>query len=166
MVDLTLRCQPFGAELATALDPKVRALLFSLGDAAPKDEIAEVKFRLPIDKQHVTVYRLDEFEHAQIVFTHVEISGIRARTEKGVDGYALVFYASFGPVGKDELEMICDWHTQQRFLTFHPQAPVLNFAGKDAPEDDAPPAPPRRGRRGGAAIQAGDALRPGVAAEH
>ena len=67
------------------------------------------------------------------------------------DGYALVFYASFGPVGKEELEYIVGWHTQQRFLTFAPQEPALDFKG--AAEPDTAPAGPRRVARGRATAE-------------
>jgi hypothetical protein len=165
VIDLTLRVQPLTPELAAALDPDVRALLFTLGDARPKPKIKAVQFALTIPRQSLTVHRLPELD-GSIVFSDCEIGDVRARTEKGVDGLALIFYAAYGPASPRDLEYVCDWHTQQRFVTFHPQAPTLDFAGADAPEDDAPPAPPRRGRRGSPAVGPGDELRPGVAAEH
>jgi len=81
-----------------------------------------------------------------------------------------VFYVAYGPASPRELEYVCDWLTQQRFVTFQPQQPALDFAGQ-APEDDeaAPPAPLRRGRgrpRTGPPVQEGDEVRPGVHAEH
>jgi len=162
MVDLTLRVQPFTLELATALDPDVRALLFSMNSGEPKPKIKSLEFRLTVDRQRVDVYTLpEENGRPQIAFSDVEISSVRARTEKGVDGFGLVFYASFGPVGKDELEYVCNWHTQQRFVTFEPQDPALDFA-KPAAVDDAP----RPRRRRGVAIAPGDEVRPGVHAQH
>lgn len=131
MVDLTLRVQPLTPELASSLDPDVRALLFTMNEATPKPKIKSLEFKLPLDRQMVTVFVLPEDGmHPQITFTDVEIGGIRARTEKGVDGFGLVFYASFGPVGARDLEYVCDWHTQQRFLTFKEQQPALDFAAK------------------------------------
>lgn len=143
MVDLTVRVQPFTVQLAQALHGDVRALLFSLGDATPKPLIHSVKFDLTYPNQTITVRPLAEADDGALVLMDVEISGIRARTEKGVDGYALVFDASLGPVSARELEAFTAWHTEQRFLTCHPQQPVLDFAG--AP-DDAPPAPPKPAR--------------------
>lgn len=165
MVDLTLRVQPFTPELAVSLDPDVRALLFNLTDATAKAKIKALHFNLTVPRQALAVYLLPESLEG-ILFADVEITDPRARTEKGVDGYGLVFYASLGPVSAGDLEYICNWHTEQRFITFTPQQPALNFDGA-APEATAPPEPPRRGRRRGApGVQAGDELRPGVHAEH
>jgi len=162
MVDLTLRVQPFTAELAGSVDADVRSLLFRMNDATPKEKLKAVHFHLPCPRQALAIYLVPDLEDGQLLIPDVEITGPRARVEKGVDGFGFVFYASFGPVGTRELEYICAWHTQQRFVTFHPQAPALNFEA--ATELDEAPAP-RRGRRRDV-VDAGDELRPGVHAEH
>jgi hypothetical protein len=136
MVDLTLRVQPLTPELATSLDPDVHALLFNLGDGQPKPKIKAMEFRLPCGRQAMSVYLLPEgLADPQIRFVDVEIDRPRARTEKGVDGYGFVFYASFGPVGAQDLEYICNWYTQQRFVTFQPQQLSLI---ENAPESTTP----------------------------
>jgi hypothetical protein len=163
VVDLTLRVQPFGPELAVSLDPDVRALLFSLSDATPKSKLKEVRFRLTFPKQQLLVRMLPELAE-QIVFCDCEVTDVRARTEKGVDGYGLVFYVTYGPASPRELEYVCDWLTQQRFVTFQPEQPALDFAAKD--EEALPAAAPRRGRRKGSPVATGDELRPGIHAEH
>jgi hypothetical protein len=171
MVDLTLRVQPLTVELAASLDPDVRALLFTMSDAMPKEKLKAIHFRLPVPRQALTVFSLPHDDVGLILIPDVEITDPRARTEKGVDGFGLVFYASFGPVGTRELELICAWHTEQRFVSFHPQEPALDFAGKSEPETPEPARRvPRRGRppKDGypKPMQAGDELRPGVHAEH
>jgi len=138
MVDLTLRVQPFTPELAVSLDPDVRALIFTMNDARPKPKIKAMEFNLPTPRQTVAVFLLPEIETAQLAFSDVEITSPRARTEKGVDGFALVFYASIGPVSARELEGICDWHTQQRFLTFLPQQPALDLQPDEKPRRRGP----------------------------
>jgi hypothetical protein len=143
MVDLTLRVQPFTVELAAALDADVRALLFTMNEALPKAKLKAIHFRLPVPKQALGVYLLKDVDDGGILLADVEITDPRARVEKGVDGYGFVFYASFGPVSKDELLYLVGWQTQQRFVTFHPHEPALNF--KAAEEAGAPP-PPRRPR--------------------
>lgn len=165
MVDLTLRVQPFTPELAVSMDPDVRALLFSMGDATPKPKLKAAAFTLTVPRQQLTLRLLPDLLD-QIVFCDCEVSDVRARTEKGVDGFSLVFYVSYGPASPRDLEYVCDWLTQQRFVTFQPQQPALNFEARDEPDE---PAVPRRGRgrpRTEPPIQEGDALRPGVAAEH
>jgi hypothetical protein len=161
MVKLTLRVQPFTPALAVSFDPDVRALLFSLGDATPKPKIKALHLALTVPRQMLAIYALPEAERG-LVLTDCEITGCRARTEKGVDGFALVFSVSYGPASPDELEYVCAWLTDQRFVTFHPQAPALDFGAKDDPA----PAPPARRRRGGSAIEPGEKIRPGVHAEH
>jgi hypothetical protein len=164
MVDLTLRVQPFTSDLAVSLDPDVRALLFSLSDATPKPKLKEVRFRLTVPKQQLLIRMLPELAE-QIVLCDCEITDVRARTEKGVDGYGLVFYAAYGPASPRDLEYVCDWLTQRRFVTFQPEQPALDFAAKD--EDHVEPARrvPRRNARK-APVATGDELRPGVHAEH
>lgn len=150
MVDLTLRVQPLTAELAQALDPDVRALLFNLGDALPKGKIKAIHFALVVPRQALTVRLVPESDEAALLIPDVELTDVRARVEKGVDGYALVFYASFGPVSAKDLEYLCSWHTQQRFVTFHPQEPALNFEGAAEP---ATAGGPRRVARTAASAQ-------------
>lgn len=168
MVDLTLRVQPLTAELAQSLDGDVRALLFNMGDALPKGKIKAIHFALTVPRQSCTVRLVPESDDAALLIPDVEITDVRARVEKGVDGYALVFYASFGPVGARDLEYLCTWHTQQRFVTFNPQEPALNFEGAAEPAEPATAAAtggPRRVARP-KPIVPGDEIRPGVHAEH
>jgi len=147
VIDLTLRVQPFTPELAAALHPEVRALLFTLGDGSPKPLLKAVDLRLPaLSKQHLDVHLLPEDSDAQITLLSAEISSPRARTEKGVDGYAFIFYATIGPVGRDELEYVTNWYTQQRFVTFREAQPSLALEEDDS-EPDEDEAKPRRGRR-------------------
>jgi hypothetical protein len=153
VIDLTLRVQPFTPELAAALHPDVRALLFTMTEATPKPLLKGVELKLPnLEKQHLDVYLLPEDGQAQITLLHAEITDPRVRTEKGVDGYALVFYATIGPVGRDELEYVTNWYTQQRFLTFREAQAVMDFAGK--PEGETEQASPRRRGRATAEAQA------------
>lgn len=134
MCDLSLRIQPLTPEMAVAIDPKVRAALFALTDATERPEVKSLTFNLPVTRQKLLVYLLPEADMAQIALSDVEISSLRARTEKGVSGFGFCFDASFGPVGKEELEYVVAWLTQQRFVTFQPQEPALDFAGASEPD--------------------------------
>lgn len=170
VVDLTLRVQPFTPALAVSLDPEVRALLFGLGDAEPKRKIKALHFNLACPRQQLTVTLLPEEPRiGGRAFLDVEISDPRARTQKGIDGYGFVFYATIGPVSAHDLEYICAWHTEQRFVTFDPMEAELDFGG--APTDVRVDAKPARRRRASKPTDddgpmAGDVLRPGVHAEH
>lgn len=172
VIDLTLRVQPFDAVLAASLHPDVRALLFT-GDAdgTPKPLLKSAELRLQdVPHQHIDCALLPPPDEAvgPFVLRDAEITDPRVRTEKGVDGYALIFYATIGPVGRDELEYVVNWYTQARYLTFTEAQMPLDF-DEGADEAAAPPPPARRSRRPRAAGESemeGTALRPGVAAEH
>jgi hypothetical protein len=165
VVDLTLRVQPFDAELAGSLDPDVRALLFTMGDGTPKPKLKAATFALTVPLQQLAIRLVPELPE-RVLFDACTIRGVRARTQKDLDGFALVFRVSYGPASPADLLYVTDWLTQQRFVTFHPQQPALDFAGKAEPDE---PAPPRRGRgrpRTVPPVEKGDALRPGAHAEH
>lgn len=132
MIDLTLRVQPFTPELAGAFDPDVRALLFTLSDATPKPKIKSLAFKLTIPRQLIEICAAPDVTLGSLALSEVEISDVRARTEKGVDGYALVFAASFEHTNSAELEYVCDWLTGQRFLTFTSQQRTLDFEAAGA----------------------------------
>lgn len=136
LVDLTLRVQPFDADLAEALHPDVRALLFT--GTTPHPLVKAVELRVAVDTQHIECSQSADEPIGLFTLREVEISDPRVRTEKGVDGLALVFYATLGPVGRDELEQIVHWYTQVRYLTFNEAQAMLTF--------DAPPPPARRRR--------------------
>ena len=138
IVDLTLRVQPFTSELAVACDPDIHAALFLRGSGEPKPKVKALEFRLPVERQQLTVFLLPEADRAQIAFPEVEITRVRARTEKNVDGYALVFHARFGPPSAKDLEFVCAWHGQQRFLAFQPQNHELEFEAAPAPRARKP----------------------------
>jgi len=140
VIDLTLRVQPFTAELAISLDPDVRALLFTMGDSTPKPKLKAVTFALTIPPQQLTMRLAPELLD-QIMLEACTIRSVRARTQKDLDGFALIFGVSYGPASPADLAYVTEWLTQQRFVTFHPQQAVLDFGAH-------PPSPPRRrGRR-------------------
>jgi hypothetical protein len=147
VIDLTLRVQPFTPELANALHPDVRALLFTMNSATPKPLLKAVALNLAdVPTQHIDAFLLpEETDAAGFTLMDAEIGDLRVRTEKSVDGYALIFYATIGPVGKDELEYVTNWYTQARFLTFREAQATMDFSAKA--EGDTEPRAPRRGRR-------------------
>jgi hypothetical protein len=121
--------------------------------------IAELKLRgIDPPKQDVTVFLLPENRTPSIAFFDVECTDFRVRTERGVDGYAFVFYATVGPLGAEELEKIYTWHRQQRFLTFNKSQSVLNFDAKsEAAVETDPPRPGKKRRE--AAVPAPEEVR-------
>jgi hypothetical protein len=154
IIELTLRVQPFTAQLAAALDPDwygfVKRFLFKQGDGSAITDVKSIEFKPPSDRQLVTAFASTDTVKASIAFDQVKVTKIRARTEKGIDGWALIVHVSFGPVGRAELEYVNAWYTEQRFLSFEAADPSL-FAGGDSdgnddaeeepPPADGPPAP-------------------------
>jgi hypothetical protein len=86
-----------------------------------------------VPRQAVSVRLVPEADDGALQLSDAAITSVRARVQKGVDGYALVFVASVGPISARDLEYLVGWHTLQRFVTFHPQEPVLDFAANPAP---------------------------------
>jgi hypothetical protein len=149
MIDLTLRVQPLTPALASALDLDAHAELFRLNDGSQKEIVKAIEFAISVPNQRMLIYAVPDIPDASLVLLDAEISGVRARTQKDVDGYALIFYVSVGPIEPDHLDYICRWHTEQRFVTFEQQQAALDFE---------PPAaqPPQRQRRRTVAEQRGE----------
>lgn len=133
--DLALRLHPLTPEMASALDEQIRGTLFRRTTAEPVPHLKSVEFNFGIARQVMRVAAAPDTNET-IAIDHVAISGIRARTEKGVDGWGLVFRGSFGPLDKRELEFLWDWYTKQKFVTFDEADPSLDFED-DGTEADA-----------------------------
>jgi len=145
IIDLKLRIQPFTAQMAAALDPSlyafVRRMLFRQGDGAPLTDYKAIEFKPPSDRdrQLLTVFASPDTTQASIAFHECKVGKLIARGQKNVDGWALIVRVNFGPVDKAELEYVNDWYTEQRFVTFKPAHPSLDF---DAAAPRAPVDPP------------------------
>lgn len=146
----TFRVQPFDAKLATSIDDGlsdnsgVRAALFKLNHPDPKPHLDRVNFTLACPRQNMIIFASPDTDESRVGFLQVKIAGIYARTQKDVDGYALVFTGAFGPLGRTELEYLHAWHRTQRFVTFEESEPSMEFEDSDdegADENQAPPRP-------------------------
>lgn len=135
IVTLTLRVQPFGADLARAIENGVRATLFKLSVPEPQPHLKRVEFRLGVPRQKFTVFAAPDTSKPSIFFDQVKIGQMYARTEKDVNGYAFVVKVTFGPVGKLELEYLQDWLLNQRFITCEQAEPGL-FPDDDVDHED------------------------------
>jgi hypothetical protein len=142
VADLTLRVQPLHADLAEALDPELRAEIFTK-NGEPRPKVTSLGWRLPVDRQHLHCAVLaDQATLGDYELLNAEISDPRVRAEKGLDGFALVFYATVGPLGSDDLEfLVLRWLRTQRFVTFREaQGDLLSDAAEE-------PSDKPRGRR-------------------
>jgi hypothetical protein len=137
VIVLTLRVQPFDAKLATALHPDVRTTLFKLSHPDPHPHLARVNFSLGVPRQALEIYATPETAKATMRLDHVKVTGIYARTEKGVTGYACVLKATFGPVSDKELGFVEAWRNGMKFVSFEEAEPSADFADDETPADDA-----------------------------
>lgn len=139
VVDLSLRVQPFTSQLAAALDTDayafVKRILFKANGGDPITDLRSVEFKPFGDSQKLICFASPDTTEPSIAFDQVKVTKIRARTEKGVDGWALIVGVTFGPVGRAELEYVNAFYTEQRFITFDDGEPFLEF--EDDGEDEA-----------------------------
>ena len=148
IIKATFRLQPFDAKLAAAIDDGlndnsgVRAALFKLSSPEPKPHLDRVNFSLSCPRQNLEMFASPDTDASRIAFLQVKIGNVYARTQKDVDGYALIFTGSFGPVGRAELEFLTAWYQTQRFVSFEASEPSLEFeAAEDTGDDDEPDEP-------------------------
>jgi len=140
IVVLSMRLQPFDHKLAILLDQAVRNTLFKLNHPDPWPHIRRADFGLGVPRQNLTIFASSDTETSSIAVLQAKISGVYVRTQKDVDGFALVLKASFGPVDAHELAYVEEWRNGQRWVRFEESEPGL-FDGEDTDleaSDDAP----------------------------
>jgi len=142
VLHLTLRVQPFDAKLATAIDEglqgstNVRTMVFRMDDAgSPKPHLERLNFSLDCPRQNLHIFETPDTEESRVALLQCRMSGFYVRTQKDVSALALVCRATFGPVGRDEWELLHRWYRGQLFVTCEEAEPVL-FEEGDAPETD------------------------------
>ncbi|MGE3840087.1 MAG: hypothetical protein AB7I50_00725 [Vicinamibacterales bacterium] len=154
IIKATFRLQPFDAKLATLVDDGlsdnsgVRAALFKLSSAEMKPHIERLNFNLSCPRQNMEIFASPDTDESRIALLQVKIGGVYARVQKDLDGFAFVFTGTFGPIDRNTLEYIHDWHGTQRFVTFEESEPSFEFSESDdegADENAAPPPPPMFG---------------------
>jgi hypothetical protein len=140
VLTLRLRVQPFDAKLATLLDDgvgdtsNIKATVFNLSTAEPKPNFTRHDFRLGLVRQNLHIFASPDTEDARVMLPQAKISGTFVRSQKDNNALALIFKASFGPVGRDELELIHSLHRSQTFIRFEESEPL--FEVEDDGADD------------------------------
>lgn len=140
VVDLALKVQPFTAQLAAALDSAeygfVKRLLFKQSDATPVRDFKDVGFKLPVGRQKLICFASPDTTKASIALDQVKVTKLRVRGQKDGDSWVLYVHASFGPLGKAELEYVNAFYAEQRFVTFEEAEPSLEFDEQDDEADE------------------------------
>ncbi len=149
VLKLTMRVQPFDSKLASAIDDGinddagVKDALFKASNGEPKKHRNRVNFSMGCTQQNLIIYASSDTETSRMAFTQCRIGGEYARTSKDVNAYAFVFTATFGPVGRDEMEFVHAWMGTQRSVTFEESEEQIDFDADAEPdteydEDDMP----------------------------
>lgn len=142
-ITVKLRVQPFDSKLATALDAgvgdesNIRATVFALNTSEPKPNFTRHDFKLGLVRQNLSIFASPDTEEARVMLPQAKITGTYVRTQKDVSALALVLKATFGPVGRDELELIHSLHRSQAFITFEESEPLLEEEEDDEEGEDA-----------------------------
>jgi hypothetical protein len=139
---VTFRVQPFDAKLATSLDSgvgedsNIRPTVFSLNTAEPKPHFTRHDFKLGLTRQNLEIFASTDTDKSRVSLLQAKISGTYVRTQKDMNALAFVFKATFGPVGREELELIHSLHRSQAFIRFHEAEPLLDMETEEDGEDE------------------------------
>jgi hypothetical protein len=125
VLTLTLRIAPFDSKLATAMPDGVKPTLFKLNSGEPKESLRRADFALGVERQILQIFAAPDTTQATRAIDQVRIHGTYARSQKDRNGFDFVFKATFGPVGRDELEFVQGWLLTQKFVTFDAAEPGM-----------------------------------------
>ncbi len=129
VLTLTLRVSPFNVNLASDMElDGIKPTLFKLHSGEAKDLLRRADFKASnLDRQVLTVFASPDTEMPSIALDQVRIHGLYARMPKDRTDFDLVCKATFGPVGRTELEFVQLWLLTQRFVTFTEAEASLDF---------------------------------------
>jgi hypothetical protein len=88
-------------------------------------------------RQNLIIYASTDTAESRMALAQTKISGVYARTQKNIQGYAFVFRASVGPVSRAEQEFIHEWMLSQRAVTFEESEPLLEMEEDDDDEGES-----------------------------
>lgn len=141
-LQVKLRVEPFDAKLAASLDDgvggdsNIKATIFSLSTGDPKPNFTRHDFKLGLPRQTLEIYATPDTDTCRIALAQAKITGTYVRGEKDSNALGLVLKATFGPVGRDELELIHMLHRQQAWINFVESEPLLDEEADDDGDDD------------------------------
>lgn len=132
VLQVRMRVEPFDAKLASSLDDgvggdsNIKATVFSLNTGDPKANFTRHDFRLGLPRQTVEIFATPDTETCRVALAQGKVSATYVRSEKDTNALALALKFTFGPVGRDELELIHQLHRQQAWLTFSESEPMFD----------------------------------------
>jgi hypothetical protein len=125
VLTLSLKVAPFDAKLATVMPDGVKPTLFKLNSGDPKETLRRADFALGVERQQLHVFASPDTDAATRMLDQVRIHGTYANMAKDRNSFDFKFKATFGPVGRDELEFIQSWLLTQKFVTFDAAEPGM-----------------------------------------
>lgn len=138
---INFRIQPFDSKLATSLDEgvggdsNIRSTVFNLNSGEPRKRFTRHDFKLELPRQTLELYASPDTDVCRVALAQAKITGCYVRTEKDSNALAFIFQAKFGPVGRDELELVNSLYRLQTFVTFLESEPLLDEV-EDGEDDD------------------------------
>lgn len=133
VLTLSLKVAPFDSKLATTMPDGVKPTLFKLNSGDPKENLRRADFALGMERQQLHVFASSDTAKATRMLDQVRIHGTYATAQKDRNGFDFKFKATFGPVGRDELEFIQSWLLTQKHVTFEAAEPGMF---ENVPEED------------------------------
>lgn len=140
-LSINCRIQPFSAQMAGSLDngvggdSNIKSTVFSLSTGDPKPNFTRHDFKLSgLPSQNLLIFATPDTSDSRVALVQARIHGCYVRTQKDVNALAMCFRATFGPVGRDELELVHSLFRRQTFVTFEEGEPILGVED----DDDAP----------------------------
>lgn len=140
VVVLGLKVQPFDGKLASAMDAgvgdgNVKATAFNLSTGEPKEKFTRHDWKIGIPRQLLECWATPDSPQASIALDGVRIYGTYVRSQKDMPtALAFICKASFGPVGRDELDYLKGLFRGQTFITFREADATMQFADAEADE--------------------------------
>ena len=141
VVVLGLKVQPFDGKLASAFDSgvgdgNIKATAFNLSTGEPKEHFTRHDFKLGIARQLLECWATPDSSKASIALDGVRIYGTYVRSQKDMPtALALICKASFGPVGRDELDYLKGMFRGQVFITFREADATMQFGDGEAEKE-------------------------------
>lgn len=127
------RVEPFDAKLAHLLDDgvgdgsNIRSTVFTLNEGDPRPGFTRHDFKLALPRQNLLIFASPDTEDARVALLQAAITHTHVRADKDATTLSFVFAATFGPVDRDQLEIVHSLYKLQAFIRFEESEPLLDL---------------------------------------
>lgn len=163
VVVCTFALAPFTPAQAEALN--VRSLIFEASTAFPKAAIDTAILSIDVPLQRLTLAMAPDIDTGVVLDSVQVVEKVRVKVKRDREPAAVeaTFKLTFRYPSADDLFSIVNSVTDTLFLTFEAEQLALGLTSE---AETAAALPKHRRRSKQPSVEAGDELRPGVAAEH